>query len=125
MGIRLRKVERPFVHREICAGWDDVEVLALDEHSICSLQDLKRCVAGEQIHHHAFMGRIEVLDQNERHSAMGRYCHQEFSTGFEAACGRANADNLEVSGFVRWTASRLAAFAPLLARDNKVMGIAG
>jgi hypothetical protein len=46
-------------------------MFALDRHTIGRLHDGHCRVARQQIHHHAFMGRIEVLDQDERHAAIG------------------------------------------------------
>jgi hypothetical protein len=42
-------------------------------------------VAGKQIHHHAFMSRIEVLDQNKGHAGLRRQRGYKFLTGIEAA----------------------------------------
>ena len=58
----LREVQGAVTDRQIGSGGDDVEVLALDQRSICCLPHGHRRVVGQQVHHHAFVGRIEVLD---------------------------------------------------------------
>ena len=47
---------------KIGSGGNDVHVVGFDRHPICGLPHSHRCVTCQQIHHHAFMGRIEMLD---------------------------------------------------------------
>jgi hypothetical protein len=46
-------------------------VFPLDRHTIGRLQHGHWCVAGQQVNHHAFVGGIEVLDQDEGHAVIG------------------------------------------------------
>jgi hypothetical protein len=47
---------------KIGSGGNDVQVVGLDRHSIRCLPHRHRRVTCQQVHHHAFMGWIEMLD---------------------------------------------------------------
>ena len=71
--LRLRKPQRPFfVDREIDARRNDVDAVPFDSHAVCRQQDRHRCVARQQIHHHAVVARVEVLHDDEGHAVDGR-----------------------------------------------------
>ena len=68
--------------------WNDIEVVGLELHAIRRLAHGHRGVPGQQVHHHAFMRRVEMLDQNESHAiALGQRADQ-LPAGLKAA-GRA------------------------------------
>ena len=67
--LRLRKPQRSlFVGREIDAGRNDIDVLALDRHSVGRQQDRHRRMARKQIDQHAIVARVEVLNDDEGHA---------------------------------------------------------
>ena len=88
--LRLRKPQGAVLDREIGPRRNDVEMLALDRHAVGGLADLHRRVAGKQIHQHAFMGRIEVLDQNEGEAGVRRQRVQHYPAGVEPPGGGAD-----------------------------------
>jgi hypothetical protein len=67
----LRKVESAVFNGEIRSGRDNIEVVSLDWHSVRCLEHGHRRVTREQIHHHTFVGGVEMLNQNEGHAAVG------------------------------------------------------
>ena len=69
--LRLRKPQGAGLDREIGARRNDIEMFALDRHAVGRLTDFHRRMAGKQLHQHAFMGRIEVLDQNGGEAGAG------------------------------------------------------
>ena len=71
---------------QIGAGRNEIDVVALELHPVCRLQNLHRRVAGQQIDHHALVLRIEMLDQHEGHAAVGRQRVEELLEGVEATC---------------------------------------
>ena len=100
--LRLREVQGAVADRQIGSGRNDIEVIALDRHSIRRLPHGHRRVAGQQVHHHAFVGRIEMLDQDEGHAVAGRQRAHELSAGIEAARRGTDPDDREL---VRATAA--------------------
>jgi hypothetical protein len=52
-----------------------------------------RRVTGNNVTQRAGMVRVEVLDQYERHAAVGRHCFEEGSKRVEAACGCTDTDD--------------------------------
>jgi hypothetical protein len=46
-------------------------MVPLDWHSVRGLPHGHRGMAGQKIDHHAFVGRIEMLHQNEGHAVPG------------------------------------------------------
>ena len=90
-GLRFRKPQRPlFVGREIDAGRNDIDALAFDRHSVGRQQDRHRRVAREQIHHHAIVARVEVLDDDEGHAVGRRKRVQKLPASVKAAGRSAN-----------------------------------
>ncbi len=69
--LRLRQPQGAGLDREIRPRRNDIEMLALDLHAVRRLADFHRRMAGQQLDQHAFMGRIEVLDQNEGEAGAG------------------------------------------------------
>jgi hypothetical protein len=61
-------------------------------------------VAGQQIDHHAFVGRIEMLDKDKSHAYVGWQRVNELATGIKTTRRGAYSDDREVA-----TAARLAA----------------
>jgi hypothetical protein len=53
-------------------------------------------MSSQQLDHHALMRRIEMLDQDECHAAVGRECVEESLEGLEAASGSADPNDWEV-----------------------------
>ena len=41
-------------------------MVGLDQYTLDSLPYFHRRMSGQQLHHHAFVGWIKVLDENER-----------------------------------------------------------
>jgi hypothetical protein len=99
----LREVQAAIADRKIGSGRNDVEVLALEQHSIGCLPHGHRRVAGQQVHHHAFVGRIEMLNQDQGHAvAEGQRAHK-LPAGIKATRRGADSDDQKVSGSARRT----------------------
>ena len=94
--LRLREVQGAVGDRQIGSRRNDIEVLALDQHSIGCLPHGHRRVAGQQIHHHAFMGRIEMLDEDEGHAVAGAQGPHELPAGIKATRRGAYSDDGKV-----------------------------
>ena len=93
---RLGKTERAGLDREIGPRRDDVDLVGLDGHAVGRLPDSHRRVSRQQSDHHAFMGRIEVLDQDVGHAAVGGDGLEETPEGIEPASRSAEADHQKV-----------------------------
>ena len=76
-------------------------MLALDLHSVRCLPHSHCRAAGQQINHHAFVGRVEMLDQDEGHAVAGRQRLQKLRAGIEATGRGANSDDREAAGTAR------------------------
>src|SRR6185312_5770817 len=81
-------------------------MVALKRHSISGLADAHRGMAGQQLNHHAFVGRVEMLDENERHAVTDGEALHELSTGIEAARRGAHPDDQKVIPAPRRAAHR-------------------
>lgn len=74
--------------------------------SICGLAHSHPGVVGQQVHHHALMGRIEMLDEDEGHAITVGKGFDELSACVEAARRRSDPDDQEVVCPCRRTAHR-------------------
>jgi hypothetical protein len=68
--------------REVDPRWNDVDMLAFDRHSIVGLLHFHLRMAAEQRHHHALVRRVEMLDQDEGHPAVGGHRGEQLGEGF-------------------------------------------
>ena len=102
--VGLRKVERTVFNGQVSSRRDNIEVVALDRHPVCRLKDSHGRMTGQQIHHHAFVCGVEMLDQDEGHTAVGWQRVQEAPADVKTACGGANCHNREEFGVSRGTA---------------------
>ena len=98
---RARKLKMAAADGQIGSGRDDIDMLPLDRHSIHGLLNGHRRMTRQQVHHHAFMGRIEMLDQDERHAAGGGNCIHELSAGVQAARRGSYPNDREIIGVDR------------------------
>jgi GH43 family beta-xylosidase len=96
---RLRQAERPVPDRKRNSGRNNVQMFALDLHPIFRLLHAYRRVASQQVDHHAFMIRIEMLNQNKRHAGIDGECTEQLPAGVETACRCAYSDDGKVLGF--------------------------
>ena len=71
--------------RKIGSGWNSVDMLDFDGHPVDRLQHLHPRMGGEKIRHQTFMGRVEMLNEDERHSGVGRQRVQKPPAGIQAA----------------------------------------
>src|SRR3546814_15133126 len=76
-----------------CSGGDDINTVWLDPHAVDCLLHPHRRAAGEQFDHHARMRRIEMLDHDEGHVAVGRRNVEELPEGIETAGRSADGDH--------------------------------
>ena len=58
---------------------------ALERHPVRRLLHLHCRMAGQQLDHHAAMGRIEMLDQDEGHAGVGRQRVEELAKRIQPA----------------------------------------
>ena len=71
-------------------------MIALEQHSVYGLEHGHRSVTGQQVHHHALVARIEMLDEDESHAVPGGQRLDELSAGIEAARRGAYPDDQEI-----------------------------
>ena len=111
------------IYEEI--SWEEaLEVVTLDRHPIRRLHHRERRVGGQQFDHQAFMRRIEVLDEDEGHSAARRQGVEEAGAGLQATGRGADADDLD-AGCTRRTRGWARGASPSrTARTDKVAGTA-
>jgi hypothetical protein len=102
----LREVQDAISNRKIRSRWDDIKMLPLYEHSVSRLPHGHGRVAGQQVHHHALVARIEMLDQNEGHAVTYRQRVHKLAAGIEASCRSAYTNDREVLGATRESAWR-------------------
>lgn len=95
--LRPREMQGTVGDREVGARGNDVEMLRLDWHSIRCLPHAHRRVAGQEIHHHALMGGIEMLNEDKGHAVAVRQGVDKPSAGIEATCRSAYADDGEAA----------------------------
>ena len=81
---------------EIGAWGNNIEMVGLDQHPINRLRHKHRCVACQQVHHHAFVGRVEMLDQDKSHAVSGWQRAYQLSAGIKAAGRSTNRDDREL-----------------------------
>jgi hypothetical protein len=81
-------------------------MIAFDRHAVCRLTHRHCRVPGQQIDHHAFVRRIEMLDQDERHPNASWQSVDELPAGVKAAGRGADSNNWEfrraASRAARW-----------------------
>ena len=94
--LRFREVQGPAADREITAGRNDIEVLAFEQHAIGGLHDSHGGAVGQQLRHHAFMRRVKMLHEDERHAIVGRQRSKKLAACLEAACRGAYPDDRKV-----------------------------
>jgi hypothetical protein len=68
-------------------------VIRLDPHAVLHFDDRHGCRAGDQLGEHAFVFGIEMLNEDESHSGVGREMGEQFGEGFQAARRSPNGDN--------------------------------
>jgi len=95
-GRRLEQMERAAQDRQVLVRRDHVHVIGLDLHPILDLDDRHRRRALEQLDQHALVIRVEVLDDDEGGSALGRCMLQKEIERFEAAGRRPDTDNRDM-----------------------------
>lgn len=138
----------PVADGEIDARWNDIEMIAFDAHPVDGLKDRHRRMFGQQIDHHAVMGRIEMLNQDECDSApiwappirpppiwaatigggpiacqslFGGKRGDEPGAGVKPAGGRADPDHGQPMGVAGWIDGRRSARMPAF-RCNRRLG---
>jgi len=81
-------------------------MVALKRHSIPGFAYPHGGMAGQQLNHHAFVGRVEMLDENESHAVTDGEALHELSTGIKTARRGAYADEQKVVPASRGPAHR-------------------
>ena len=89
---------------QIGPGWNDIEMVRRKQHSVGRLQHRHRRVPGKQIHHHAFMGGVEMLDKDQGDAVAGAEAFHKLAAGFEATSRCADPDNREIIDAAGWAA---------------------
>jgi hypothetical protein len=93
----LGEVQGAVADSKIGSGRDDIEMITFGQHAICRLLNDHRGMFGQQIHHHAFVGRIEMLD-NEGHADVGGQRIYQLRAGVETVSRRADRNDREALG---------------------------
>ena len=100
-GPRPRQAQGAVANRQIGSRRDDVEMVGRQRRSVGGLAHGHRRVRGEQVDHHALVGRVEMLDQDEGHAVAGGHPVHQLAAGLQATGRGADADNREVAGAAR------------------------
>jgi hypothetical protein len=87
------QVQHAAVNRDILAGRHRVDVSGADPNAVARLGHGHLGALGEQLRGEAFLGRIQVLDHNERQARVGRRQRQQLLDRFKAAGRSANGDD--------------------------------
>ena len=82
---RAGQVQHALADRQIGPGRHDVQVPGLDRHAFDCLANGERSMRRQKGRHHAVAAGVEVLDKDERHSAICRPCFDQPGDRFEAA----------------------------------------
>ena len=90
------KLERAVAHREIASRRDDVDVVGFEPHVFARFEYRHGGMRRQQLDHHARMGGVEMLDQDESHAGLGGQRREEGAKGFKPAGGGADRDHREV-----------------------------
>jgi hypothetical protein len=89
------EVEHAMQDGHVLVRRDDVHAVALDLLAVLDLDHGHRRRALEQLHHRALVRRVEVLDDDVGHPAVGRHVLEELLERLEPAGRRADADDGE------------------------------
>lgn len=89
-------MQNPALEGHILVRRDHIEAVRLDPGAILDLNDLHGSGALEQLHHHALMRWVQVLDNDKDHPALGRNVPQEQLQSLEPPGGCADADDGEI-----------------------------
>jgi hypothetical protein len=76
-------------------------VVRFEPHVFASFEYCQRGMGGQKLDHHARMGGIEMLDQNESHAALGGKRREEGPKGPKPTSGGADRDHSEVGPALR------------------------
>src|SRR4029077_15934167 len=95
---RFRQLKHACPDRKIDPRRDEIDVIALDRHVLRRFQHLHRSVAGQKTDHHAFVSRIEMLNQDEGHAGVGRKRVEELVESLQSPGRSAETDHHEVVG---------------------------
>ncbi len=90
----------PIDHRERGVGRDDVDGVGLDAGPVGRFDHGHRRVSDEQLTKQARVGRVQVLNEDERHARVRRKHSQELPERLEASCGGTHTHH-EGGGFAR------------------------
>jgi hypothetical protein len=82
-------------------GWDQVDVVGLDQHAVLDEMDGEIGVTSEQLVHQALEVRREVLDDHEGHAAGQGHVVEERFERLEPSCRCADADDIRCRSVVR------------------------
>ena len=98
---RMRQAEHVALDREIGRWGNDVDVVALERHTLRCLLHCHSRMAGQEVDHHALVRGIEMLNEDERHAvADGERVHQ-FANRDEPPRGCSDSDDREILAFGR------------------------
>ncbi len=78
---------------KILVGWNDINVVGLNLHSVFNLDHRHGRGTLEQFHQDALMGRIQMLDDNKADSARFRYMGKKLLESFQPARRSAKPDD--------------------------------
>ncbi len=92
---RLAQPQDAVLDRQRLRGDDDMDTVGLDPHAVGDLDDRHHRLLAEQLGEQAFARRLEMLDNDEAHAAVGRHRVQELGRDLQPAGRHADADDRE------------------------------
>ena len=103
---RRRHDEPPVLHRQSRARRDDVKVFGGEKLAIARLHHVEGGVCRQEIDQKAFMGRVEVLHQDEGKAGLPWQGSEQLPTGVQTAGRGADSDDGLRPGRVRMCCRR-------------------
>ena len=92
---RLQQLKRPFQHRHVFIGRNDVHAIRVGPHSVFRLNDVHFRVPLQQFGHDALMFGSQMGYQDKGHAAVGRHVGEEVLERLQSSGRGAYADNVE------------------------------
>src|SRR5690242_20298249 len=87
------QVQNSVADGHVGIGRKHVNRVDLDPHSFRRLEYRQTRSAGQQLDHRAFMGGIEMRDEDQSHAGLGRKSPKQVAESFEPTCGGSDGDN--------------------------------
>lgn len=96
-------MKRPTLQGQVSARRDDMKLIGTEQAAFGRFSHFHGGMFGQQVHHHAGVIGIKMLDQQERHSSRWGQCNQQPGHRLKPAGRRPQGDNRDA---LRWPPRR-------------------